>query len=57
MDFYQASLKKFLDFLGQRADEPIGEITKEDVVAFRNSLISQVSAKTANHRSAITQED
>jgi Phage integrase, N-terminal SAM-like domain len=49
MDFYQASLKKFLHFLGQRADEPIGGITKEDVVAFRNSLVNQVSAKTANH--------
>ena len=49
MDFYQASLKKFLHFLGQRADEPIGEITKEDVVAFRNSLVNQVTAKTANH--------
>jgi septal ring factor EnvC (AmiA/AmiB activator) len=49
MDFYQAGLKKFLRFLGQRADEPIGEIIKEDVVAFRNSLVNQVSAKTANH--------
>jgi integrase len=49
MDFYQASLKKFQHFLGQRADEPIGEITKEDVVAFRNSLVNQVSAKTVNH--------
>jgi len=45
-DFYQASLKKFLHFLGRRADEPIAEITKEDVVAFRNSLVNQVTAKT-----------
>ena len=49
MDFYQASLRKFLHFLGQRADEPIGEITKEDVVAFRDSLVNQVTAKTVNH--------
>ena len=49
MDFYQASLNKFLHFLGRRADEPIGEVMKEDVVAFRNSLVNQVSAKTANH--------
>ena len=49
MDFYQGSLGKFLQFLGQRADEPMGEITKQDVVAFRHSLVGQVSAKTANH--------
>ena len=49
MDFYQASLREFVHFLGQRMDEPIGEITKEDVIAVRNSLVNQVSAKTANH--------
>ena len=49
MDFYQTSLRKFVQFLGQRADEPIGEITKQDVVAFRHSLVGQVSAKTVNH--------
>jgi integrase len=49
MIFYRGSLNKFLHFLGNRSDEPIREITKQDVVAFRNSLIKQVSAKTANH--------
>jgi Phage integrase, N-terminal SAM-like domain len=49
MIFYRGSLHKFVEFLGDRLDEPIGEITKQDVVAFRNSLIHQVSAKTANH--------
>ena len=49
MDFYQTSLRKFVQFLGQRADEPIGEITKQDVVTFRHSLVGQVSAKTVNH--------
>jgi site-specific recombinase XerD len=49
MIFYRGSLNKFLQFLGNRSDEPIREITKQDVVAFRNSLIKQVSAKTANH--------
>jgi site-specific recombinase XerD len=39
MDFYQTSLRKFVQFLGQRADEPIGEITKQNVVAFRHSLV------------------
>jgi integrase len=49
MTFYRGSLNKFVQFLGNRFDEPIGEITKQDVVAFRNSLIKHVSAKTANH--------
>ena len=49
MDFYQTSLRKFVQFLGQRADEPIGEITKQDVVAFRQFWVGQVSAKTVNH--------
>jgi integrase len=38
-----------VQFLGNRFDEPISEITKQDVVAFRSSLIRRVSAKTANH--------
>jgi hypothetical protein len=49
MDFYQTSHRKFVQFLGQRVDEPIGEVTKQDVVAFRHSLVGQVSAKTVNH--------
>ena len=49
MTFYRGSLNKFVQFLGNRSDEPIREITKQDVVVFRNSLIKQVPAKTANH--------
>jgi site-specific recombinase XerD len=49
MTFYRTSLNKFLQFLGQQAEEPMGEITKKDIVAFRNSLVRQVSAKTVNH--------
>jgi hypothetical protein len=41
MDFYQTSLRKFVLFLAQRADEPIGEITKQGVVAFRHSFSRQ----------------
>jgi hypothetical protein len=43
------SLEKFVQFLGQRADEPMDEITRQDVAAVRDSLVGQVSAKTANH--------
>jgi len=38
-----------VQFLGHRADEPIDEITKQDVVSFRHSLVGEVSAKTVNH--------
>ena len=44
MDFYPARLAKFSQFLGDRSSNPIAEITKQDVVAFRRSLIAQVSA-------------
>jgi len=49
MDFYQTSLRKFVQFLGQRADEPVGEITKQDVVAVRLSSVGQVVAKIVSH--------
>jgi integrase len=47
--FYRNSLGKFLDFPGPRADHPITEVTKQDVIAFRNWVSTQVSAKTTNH--------
>jgi integrase len=49
MAFYRKSLGKFVEFLGLRADEPMTEITQQDIVAFRNKLAAQVAAKTANH--------
>jgi integrase len=47
--FYQNSLGKFLEFLGPKADEPMRDVTKADIIAFRNRLLTEVSAKTANH--------
>src|SRR6516165_2007242 len=35
MTFYRTSLAKFLQFLGQRSDNAMTEVTKQDVVAFR----------------------
>jgi site-specific recombinase XerD len=49
MALYRGGLSKLLQFLGKRSDDPMTEVTKQDVVVFRNSLITQVSAKTANH--------
>jgi site-specific recombinase XerD len=49
MAFYRKSLGKFVEFLGRCADDPISEITQQDIVTFRNKLVPQVAAKTANH--------
>lgn len=49
MAFYRKSLAKFVEFIGRRADDPISEITQQDIVAFRNNLVPHVAAKTANH--------
>jgi len=47
--FYQNRLGKFLEFLGPKAEAPMRDVTKADIIAFRNRLLTQVSAKTANH--------
>jgi integrase len=47
--FYQNSLDKFLGFLGPRADQPMAEVGKHDIITFRNELAKHVAAKTANH--------
>jgi len=52
--FYIASIAKLISFIGKRALEPIGEITKDDIVAYRNSLAKQLSPSTANHDLKVT---
>jgi integrase len=47
--FYRTSTAKFIAFLGERADIPLSELTKGDIVAYRNSLAKSLSARTANH--------
>jgi hypothetical protein len=49
MAFYRKSLGKFSDFLGPRADAPITDSTKQEIVAFRSRPATQVAARTANH--------
>lgn len=49
MTFYKGSVKKFLTFLGERADAEISEIDSRTVVAYRNDLLTKVSPKTVNH--------
>ena len=52
--FYVASISKLISFLGKRALEPLGEITKADVIAYRNHLAKQLSPSTANHDLKVT---
>ena len=40
MTFYRSSLTKFLQFLSKPSDDPMTEVTKQDVVAFRNSALT-----------------
>ncbi len=47
--FYRTSIAKFIAFLGDRADAPLSELTKADIVAYRNSLAKSLSAKSTNH--------
>jgi integrase len=47
--FYHISSAKFIAFLGERADIPLSELTKSDIVAYRNSLAKTLSAKSTNH--------
>jgi site-specific recombinase XerD len=52
--FYVASISKLISFLGKRALEPLGEVTKDDIVAYRNHLAKQLSPSTANHDLKVT---
>jgi integrase len=47
--FYRSSSAKFLDFLGNRADTALSELSKADIVAYRNSLAPSLSARSANN--------
>ena len=46
--FYRISSAKFIAFLGERADIPLSELTKSDIVAYRNSLAKTLSPKSTN---------
>jgi integrase len=47
--FYSASVSKFLSFLKVRADLPITEITRDDILKYRSTLAEHLSAKSVNH--------
>lgn len=47
--FYKKSGDKFLAFLGDAADRDLGEITREDVMRFRNEEAKRFAPRTVNH--------
>ena len=49
MRFYKNEAKKFLAFLGDRADGDIAEISKEHILAYRAEQSKALAAKTVNH--------
>jgi integrase len=47
--FYKSSVTKLIAFLGARADLLITEITRSDLLAYRNSLAKKLAARSVNH--------
>lgn len=47
--FYASSIGKFLSYLGPRADLPITEIGRADLLGYRSSLVDKLQPKTVNH--------
>lgn len=49
VDFYSGACDKFFSFLGDKAEKEIGEITREEIEAFRDELAERLAPKTVNH--------
>ena len=49
METYKNEARKFLSFLGDRADGDLAEITKEDILAYREDQAKTLTAKTVNN--------
>jgi integrase len=49
LTFYKMSTKKFVDWLGEKASSEIADITREDILAFRNQEATTLAPKTVNH--------
>lgn len=47
--FYSHALELFFEWLGDRAEQDLFTVTKEDVVRFRDSEAKRVAPKTVNH--------
>jgi hypothetical protein len=47
--FYRKTVEKLLGYFGERADQPITEVTARDLVGFRNTIAKQTGPSTVNH--------
>jgi integrase len=50
---YRGCIAKLLDFLAERADSPLTEIVRADLLAYRNFLATTLTARTANGHVAL----
>ena len=48
MHFYGSSTTKFLTFLGERADEDISAISRNDIISYRKALAASLSSTSTN---------
>ena len=49
MVFYRNKAAKFIEFLRPSADHDLEQITRDDLVRFRNSQVKRFAPKTVNH--------
>jgi integrase len=47
--FYRAKAQRFLDWLGNRADQQIALITRDDILGFRAAELERVAPRSVNH--------
>lgn len=47
--FYEGVCRKFTTYLGSKSEREIGEVTREEIEAFRDELASCLAPKTVNH--------
>jgi len=50
LGFYKGATDKFLAYLKKRADADLGDIVREDIEGFRDSLAKRLAPKTVNHQ-------
>ena len=49
LDYYNGHARRLLEFLGDRADKDIADITKKDLTAYRNHTATKAGARTTNN--------
>lgn len=49
LKFYTSAKNKFLKFLGDRADQDLAVISKDDILAYRAHVAASRTSKTVNH--------